>query len=45
MGFCLEGRHPIHSRGGYSMGPGLNVSFMLLCPCSAGLVRWYAYVD
>jgi hypothetical protein len=23
MGLCLAGHHPIHSRGGYSNGPGL----------------------
>jgi hypothetical protein len=27
MGLCLDGHHPIRSRGGYSNGPGLNASF------------------
>ena len=38
MSFCLEGRHPIHSGGAYLIGPGLNVTFVLLCPRSPGLV-------
>ncbi len=29
MGLCLVGHHPIHSRGDYSDGPGLNASFRL----------------
>jgi hypothetical protein len=27
IGLCVVGHHPIHSRGGYSNGPGLNASF------------------
>jgi hypothetical protein len=27
IGLCLIGRHPIHSMGGHSAGPGLNASF------------------
>ena len=44
MVFCLEGHHPVHSKGEYSMGPGLNVTFVLLRLHSAGLDPWSAYV-
>lgn len=44
LGLCLEGRHPIRSKGGYSIGLGLNVTFSLLCPRSPGLVPWSSYV-
>jgi hypothetical protein len=37
MGLCLVGHHPIHSEGGYSPGPGLNVTCTFLCPRSTGL--------
>jgi hypothetical protein len=32
MGLCLVGHNPIHSRGGYSNGPGLNASFRVRMP-------------
>lgn len=34
IGLCLAGRHPVHSKGGYSNGPGLNSCFRLGCPRS-----------
>jgi len=44
MGLCLVGHHPIHSRGGYSNGPGLNASFRFECPRSPRLAPWVSYV-
>jgi hypothetical protein len=44
MGLCLVGRHPVHSKGGYFIGPGLNVTFIYLCPRFPGLVPWSSYV-
>ena len=35
MGLCLVGRRPIHSKGAYSIGPGLNATFTFLCPRSS----------
>ena len=32
MGLCLVGHHPIHSRGDYSDGPGLNAFFRVAAP-------------
>ena len=42
MTFCLEGRHPIHSGGAYSVGSGLNVTLVLLCPRSTCVAPWIA---
>jgi hypothetical protein len=40
MGLCLVGHRSIHSKSGYSIRPGLNVTFLFLCPRSPGLVPW-----
>jgi hypothetical protein len=39
MGLCLDSRRPVHSKGGYSIGPGLNVTFLRLCPPALSMAR------
>ena len=44
MGLCFIGHHPIHSKGGYFNGPGLNSRSTFVCPRSPGLTPWLSYV-